>query len=125
MIPDDNWKETQVYAQDLSTLLGIDSKSTQEFLVTLENVIIHRLVEVIADTPDKSNKDYSLELPYLGNLIVSLSGTRDKVSVNFVTRPAFYRKIRKACHDLRSPLVGQVSSELGKHLVKLLEEGED
>lgn len=121
MNPDENWKETKACSEDLSTLLGIPESSVQEFLEVLENLIIHRLVETLLSEDTISDKDFSVELPYLGSLVVSLSGSRDNVSLSFVPRNTFYRKIRKACHTLESPLNDQISSILGNHLSKLLE----
>lgn len=123
MNPDENWKETKATAKDLSVLLGVPESSTQNFLEVLENLIIHKLVESLSSEEDISDKDFSVELPYLGSLIVSLSGSRDSVSLSFVPRNTFYRKVRKACHTLESPLNDQVSAILGNHLSKLFEEG--
>ena len=123
MNPDENWKETKATSKDLSELLGVPESSTQEFLEILENLIIHRLVESLLSEDTISEKDFSVELPYLGSLIVSLSGSRDNVSLSFVPRNTFYRKIRRACHTLESPLNAQISSILGGHLAKSYEEG--
>lgn len=123
MNPDENWKETKATANDLSKLLGIPESSTIEFLEVLENLIIHRLVESLLTEDKISDKDFLVELPYLGSIVVSLTGARDRVSISFVPRNTFYRKIRKACHTLESPLNDQVSFILGSSLSKLFEEG--
>lgn len=123
MTPDENWKETRVLAKDISLILGTPDKDVEELLKTIENLIVHKLVEAMT-TEEISNKDFSVELPYLGTLVVSISGSRDSVSTNFVPRRTFYRKIRKACHTLESPLTSQLCEKLGEHYATLYEEGE-
>lgn len=120
MNPDENWKETRASAEDLSLLLGVSTSTTEEFLKVLENLIIHRFVEALTDT---ESEEVSIELPYLGSLVIS----RQKKSpeITFVVRPAFYRKIKEACHTLKSPLTSQISAALGQKLVQKFEEGDD
>lgn len=122
MNPDENWKETRVTAQDLSQLLGIPVKATEDILTVLENLIVHRFVEKISDD-DIRGTDVSIELPYLGSLIVSV---RDNggVETSFVPRKVFYNKIKKACYSRNSPLVEQLSKVLGEELVSRMEKGE-
>lgn len=121
MNPDKNWKETRASAEDLLLLTGVPVNVTEEFLKTLENLIIHRFVESLADSEDKC--DVSIELPYLGSLVVS--NDKKYPEINFVPRPAFYRKIKNACHSLESPLTSQVSDDLSRKLVRLFEEGDE
>lgn len=125
MTPDENWKEVKILSEDLSALLGVSEKSTKEFLTTLENLIIHRLTEQVSLSEETHDVEYSIELPYLGTLVVSVEGPRDLVSLSFVARNSFYRKVRKACHHQESSLNSQVASQLGEHLVNLFEKGED
>jgi len=120
MNPDNNWIETRLYAQDLSSLLGIPVQATENFLLVLENLIVHKIAERVPE--DSHNKDISIELPYLGSLIISID-SKNKVTTNFVIRNALYKKIRTACHKKESPLSDQISNILGDHLVHLMEEG--
>lgn len=122
MTPDENWKETRVLCEDLSELLGIPKQSSEDFLLVLENLIIHKLVEKISDE-DCKGQDISVELPYLGTLIISVD-ERGKVSEDFVCRKTFARKIKDAVNRRESPLVSQLGKVLGEHLVKKMEEGE-
>lgn len=123
MASDENWKETQVLVKDIAQLLGVPPGMTKDLLKTLENLIIHKLVEAVSTEDNPSDKDYAIELPYLGTLVVSLTGRRDQVSLSFAPRNSFYRKVRKACHTLESPLTEQVGEILGEHFVNLYEEG--
>lgn len=123
MTSDENWKETQVLIKDIAQLLGVPPGMTKDLLKVMENLIVHNLVELIAKEKNPSDKDYAIELPYLGTLVVSLTGSRDQVSTSFVPRKSFYRKLRKACHTLESPLVEQVGQILGEHFAELYEEG--
>lgn len=122
MRPDDNWRETRASAEDLSELLGIHPKATEDFLVVLENLIVHRFLEAISDD-DCSGKDISIELPYLGTLVVSFDD-HDQISTNFVIRKVLQRKIKTAYLKRTSPLVSQLETILGDHLVKKMQEGD-
>lgn len=122
MNPDENWKETRLTAKDLSVLLGVSVSTVEEFLVVVENLLIHKLVETLSEVDDIGNTDVCIELPYLGSLVISTD--KRKVSTNFVVRPSLYRKIKKACSSLESPLTEQLSTILGECLLKKYEEGE-
>lgn len=120
MNPDNNWRETRATAEDMSLLLGVSVTDTENFLKVLENLIIHRLVEELADS---EAEDVSIELPYLGSLVVSREKKYPEIS--FVPRNSFYRKIKDACRTLKSPLTSQVEVALGQKLVKIFEEGDE
>lgn len=122
MRPDDNWRETRATAEDLSELLNIPVKATEDFLVVLENLIVHRFAEEISDK-DCKGKDISIELPYLGTLVVSIS-EEDQLSLNFVARNVLYRKIKNSYIKRTSPLVSQLGSILGDYLVEKMEDGD-
>lgn len=122
MTPDDNWKETRVLAEDLSELLGIPKQASEDFLLVLENLIIHKLVEKLSDE-DCKGQDISIELPYLGTLIISVD-EQGRVSEDFVCRKTFARKVKSAVNQRESPLVSQLGKILGESLVKKMEEGE-
>lgn len=117
---DPNWVETRVLAEDLSKLLGVPVQATEDFLLVLENLIVHKIAENVPE--DSQGKDISVELPYLGTLVVSIN-ERNAVTTNFVIRNTLYKKIRTACHKKESPLTDQISNILGQHLVTLMEEG--
>lgn len=122
MRPDDNWKEVRASAEDLSDLMNIPVRATEDFLTILENLIVHKFTETISDEECRG-KDIAIELPYLGTLIVSI-GEDDQVSLNFVARRVLYRKIKSAYVKRESPLVYQLELILGDHLAKKMEEGE-
>lgn len=122
MRPDDNWKETRASAEDLSDLLNVPVKATEDFLTVLENLIVHKFVETISDE-DCRGKDIAVELPYLGTLVVSIDDN-DQISLNFVARNVLYRKIKTSYTKRSSPLVSQLESILGDYLVKKMEEGD-
>lgn len=122
MNPDENWKETKIFIRDVSDLSGYSEQEVESILKLLENLIVHRLVETIKSSEDSpQGKSFSVELPYLGSLIVDMKGKSRGVSVSFASRPSFYRKLRKACHSQESPLVEQMSEDLSKYLVEQLE----
>lgn len=121
MNPDENWKETRATAEDLSILLGVPTSTTEEFLKVLENLIIHRLVEVLSDS---ESEDVAIELPYLGSLVIS-DPKKKYPDISFVPRKAFYRKIKDACQSLKSPLTSQIGVALGQKLVQIFEEGDE
>lgn len=124
MNPDENWKETRATSKDLSELLGVSVSTVEDFLTILENLIIHRFVEVISES-EESLEDVSIELPYLGSLVIStINGKGSRLSISFVPRQSFYKKVRKAYLSLESPLINQVNSILGNRLVEMLKEGE-
>lgn len=122
MRPDDNWKDTRASAEDLSELLNIPVKATEDFLTVMENLIVHKLVETISDE-DILGKDIAIELPYLGSLVISIDD-RGHLSTNFVIRGTLYKKIRNAYLKRESPLVSQIESILGDDLVKRMKEGD-
>lgn len=122
MRPDDNWREVRASAEDISDLMNIPVRATEDFLTVLENLTVHKFVETISDEECRG-KDIAIELPYLGTLIVSIDED-DQVSLNFVARKVLYRKIKSAYVKRESPLVSQLESILGDHLVKKMEEGE-
>lgn len=122
MRPDNNWKEVRASAEDLSCLLNIPVRATEDFLTVLENLIVHKFVEVVSDE-DCTGKDISIELPYLGNLVISID-ENGQISLNFVARKVFYRKIKDAYNKRESPLVSQLEAILGDYLVKKMEDGD-
>lgn len=122
MRPDDNWKETRASAEDLSSLLNIPVRTTEDFLTVLENLIVHKFVETISDE-DCKGKDISITLPYLGSLVVQISDS-GQISMNFVARNVLYRKIKTAYSKRESPLVSQLETILGDYLVHRMEEGD-
>lgn len=127
MNPDNNWKETRATAEDLSKLLGVSVSAVEDFLVVLENLIVHKIVEALSSSDQSDSgedREVSVELPYLGSLVVSILGKRESVSLSFCPRSSFYKKVRKACHMLESPLVSQLERVLGEKLLKMFEEGE-
>lgn len=121
MRPDDNWKEVRLLAEDLDTLLGLPKEVSEDYLKILENLIVHRFIETISNE-DFRGKDCQVELPYLGSLVVSVDES-DKLSLNFIPRSTFYRKIKNAYYKRESPLVTQCAEILGQDLVKKYEEG--
>lgn len=122
MRPDDNWKEVRASAEDLSDLMSIPVRATEDFLTVLENLIVHKFAETISDEECKGT-DVAIELPYLGTLVVSID-ENDQISLNFVARKVLYRKIKSAYVKRESPLVSQLESILGDHLARKMEEGD-
>lgn len=121
MNPDNNWKDTRASAEDLSLLLGVSTQTVEDFLVVLENLIIHKYIEELSKT-DESTADISIELPYLGSLIVS-TNEKGQISTSFAVRRTFYRKLKKATNLMESPLTSQLCKILGNQLVEKFEEG--
>lgn len=121
MNPDNNWKDTRATAEDLSLLLGVSVQTVEDFLIVLENLILHKYVEKLSEN-DSADVDISIELPYLGSLVVSIS-EKGQISTSFVVRRAFYRKLKKATGSLESPLTSQLCKILGNQLVESFEEG--
>ena len=119
MKTDNNWIETRILSDDISSLLGVPNKTTEDFLLTIENLVVSRLLTVLGDD-DCKGKDYSIELPYLGTLVVSCSN-KGNITTNFVCRPLFYRKIRKAVNCRVNPLEYQIGKVLGDYLVSKME----
>lgn len=115
---DDNWYETQATIQDMSDLLGISPEAIDEFLHTLENLIVHRFLESVPE----GSRDYevAIELPYLGSLVVSKE--KGRLSTLFTSRRKFWRKLNQAAIHGTDPLVDQLGEVLGKQLVKKFEE---
>lgn len=123
MKPDDNWKETRLLCDDISNLLDIPRGVSEDYLTVLENLIIHKFAEAVCLEEDCRGKDFSIELPYLGSLIVSID-SKNHMSVNFAVRSAFYKKLRAAYTRKESPLTSQMYSILGDLLIEKMEEGE-
>lgn len=121
MNPDNNWKDTRASAEDLSLLLGVSVQTVEDFLVVLENLIIHKYVEELSKT-DESTVDINIELPYLGSLVVS-TNEKGQISTSFAVRRTFYRKLKKATNLMESPLTSQLCKILGNQLVEKFEEG--
>lgn len=125
MNPDANWKETRILAEDLDTLLGIPVGTSEDFLTVLENLIIHRFVEILRDTDQRDTTDYSIELPYLGTLVITPTGKKKlQLSISFSPRSVLYRKLKSAYFSHESPLVTQLGKLLGDQLVSKFENGE-
>lgn len=122
MKPDDNWKETRLLAEDISQLLNIPRGVTEDYLSVVENLIIHKFIEC-TNGEDIRGQEVSIELPYLGSLIVSVD-EKGHITTSFVVRNVFYRKLKNAYQKHESPLVSQLGDILGKALVERMEEGE-
>jgi len=120
MNPDNNWKETRLLSQDLSELLGVPVQATEDFLLVMENLIIHKFIETISDE-DFRGKDCQIELPYLGSLVISVDD-KDRMSINFVVRKSFYKKIKNAYNNKNNPLSDQLCKILGYKLSQIIEE---
>ena len=122
MKSDDNWKETRLLAEDLQNLIGLPSKVTEDYLKIIENLLIHKFLEVVMETDDFKGKDCQIELPYLGSLVISVDD-KDKLHVDFTVRNIFYRKLKSAYYNRESPLTEQLEKILGQELVQRFEEG--
>ncbi len=124
MKSDTNWKETRLMAADLDVLLGIPVETSEKFLKVLENLIIHRFLEMVMDSEDiQDGKTYHIELPYLGSLVINMV-KQNKFIIDFVVRKSFYQKIKDAIATKESPLVKQLEVELSRNLLKRYEESE-
>lgn len=124
MIPDDNWKQTRILAEDMSDLLAnVSVEDTETFLKVLESLIVHRFVEETIKVNDFRGKDCEIDLPYLGSLVISIDD-KNKMSINFTARKVFERKLRAAYVHHESPLPNTMSKLLGKHLVSKMEDGD-
>ena len=119
---DDNYRESKILAEDLSVLIdGFVTKDLLFIFKTLENLIIHDLVEQINKEDDPKGKDFEIVLPYLGSLVISVSD-KNKLSTNFVVRNSFYHDLRKYYNKNESPLTEQYAKLLGEALSKKYEE---
>lgn len=117
---DDNWRDVHILAEDLDQLLGIPAKTSEKFLEILSELIIHRfLEEVLAQDKDT----YQVILPYLGNLIINVEDKFPKI--DFMVRPSFYKAIKEAYKDKKSPLVNDCVKRLSSELIKRYNEGDD
>lgn len=122
MKSDNNWKETRLLAEDLSNLIGLSPEMTENFLKIIENLIIHKFLEVVSEEDnDLKGKDIQIELPYLGSLIISIND-KDKLTTDFVVRNIFFRKLKSAYYSRESPLTEQVEKILGQQLSHEFEE---
>lgn len=121
MRPDDNWKETRLLAEDISQLLNIPRGVSEDYLTVVENLIIHKFIECV-NGEDIRGQEVSIELPYLGSLIISVDD-RGHLETSFVVRSSFYRKLKNAYQKNESPLVTQLGAILGQSLVEKMEEG--
>lgn len=120
MKPDNNWINTRVITKDLETILGVPVHLSEDYLITIENLIIHKFIEV---SMDQDAEDYQIELPYLGSLVISPL-PHHKLSVEFTPRKSFYNKLCKAYYDKESPLIIQCAKALGGTLSNKFEEGD-
>lgn len=120
MNPDNNWKETRLLSQDLSEILGVPVQATEDFLLVMENLIIHKFIETISDE-DFRGKDCQIELPYLGSLVISVDD-KNRMNINFVVRKSFYKKIKNAYNNKNNPLSDQLCKILGYKLSQIIEE---
>lgn len=123
MRTDDNWKETRVLAEDLNTLLNLPNNISEEYFKVLENLIVHKFLEKLLEDEDNNGKDYSIELPYIGTIVVSVEN--DRLSTSFSVKSSFYKKIKSAYDTKESPLVKQCSDILGEVLSRKFLEGAD
>ena len=113
---DENWEETRFLVQNVSKFLEKDPKEVDEVLKTCENFVIHRFLEMYLEDEDHTGKDYAVELPYLGTLIISFS-TKVSSTYTFVPRKQFVKKLKRAYNQEESPLVEQLTKKLGEKLV--------
>lgn len=91
----------------------------------MENLLIHKFIELLNNEDITEDKDYNIELPYLGSFIVSITD-KGRIITNFTAKSSFYKKIKSAYLTRESPLVSQCGSILGKDLAdKYIAEEED
>lgn len=123
MRSDDNWKATRDLTEDLEDLTGIPKEVSEDLLMIIENLIIHKFIEAVADK-DYDGKGCCIVLPYLGSLDI-VTDDRNQISLNFIPRNSFTRKIKSAYYNQESPLVVQCAKILGEDLVNKFKEGSD
>lgn len=118
---DDNWNETRATCQDLESLLELPKDISEDFLLILENLILHKFALSLRENPECES--HQISLPYLGDLVIHQEKGKLN-SVDFVPRKVFYKKIKNICQTKESPLVEQCASLLGKDLVSKFLSGE-
>lgn len=118
---DCNWKETKLTIQDLSTLLGVSTKTLKEFFEVVENLLVHKFLEEVLKSDSLEDTDIEVALPYLGSLVLSLN--KKNISTNFVIDNNLYKKLKKAYLSKESPLTDQICKLLGKDLLDKFEDG--
>lgn len=122
MKTDDNWKETRLLAKDILDLTGVPIETTEHFLELLEDLIIHRFLEMVLSDNSNEDTDYSIELPYLGTLVLAINPNNNNISTSFNIRKSLYKKIKSAYNSRISPLTCQIEENLKNRLVKKFEE---
>ena len=113
---DENWEETRFLAQNVAKFLNKDPKEVEEILRTCEDFLVHRFLEMYLEDEDHTGKDYAIELPYLGTLVVSFN-TKVSCTYSFTPRKQFIKKLKRAYNQEESPLVEQLTKKLGDKLV--------
>ncbi len=117
MRSDENWKETRATAQDMELLTGVPVSITENYLKLLENLILHKFTEQVSTNKDLRGTDCQITLPYLGDLIVSISDN-SQLTTSFVVRPSFYKKLIKCYTKKESPLITQISTLVEDEFVR-------
>lgn len=121
MRPDDNWRETRAYASDVSSLDDkVDTKDVERIFNEVEDVIVHRFIELLNDMEDCQGTDVQIELPYLGSLVISFDDS-GKMSYNFVVRQVLSKKLKSAYTSRESPLTEKYAKLLSDKFIKNLE----
>jgi len=116
MRTDTNWIETRFLSENVAEFLGKSTEEVEEILKTCENFLIHRFLEIYLNDETHKDKDYAIELPYIGTFVVSFT-TEVSRTFNFVPRQAFLFKLKKAYNQKESPLTKQLTKNLENKLV--------
>lgn len=127
MKTDGNWIKTRDLSKDIETITEIPYNYNEEFFKITESVILHKILENIEllELRGESvrNKDFEIELPYLGSLIVFVDNDKN-ISFNFTARPIFVKKVKECILKKKDFLSEHLEQKLENKLVEKFIESE-
>lgn len=116
-VTDDNLPQDITY--DLSELTNVDYDSLSDLFKLTEDLLSHRILEVLTDNPSATT--VRIKLPMIGSLVIECTDV-DKCDIKLAPSSKFIKKITQSCTDNDSSLYERKLNELISNILHKYDE---
>jgi hypothetical protein len=119
--------ECKTYAKDITDITGVDEYINLQYLRLIENLVCQRICEQVLDNKkeDVANKPVEVEIPLIGNLIITPVRGANNNSLSFMfsfeALPTFKKHISQIYTNNTCELISLLSETYSKELVETYE----
>lgn len=103
---------------NLKCLTGLNANQVDSFMKNIINVVVHSVVDTVAENTDGKLKHLDIEIPYVGifNADVDDDGYLRNITLDLYNDLA--EKMRDAVTNLESPIISIASDTIGNRMAE-------